>query len=230
MERIQHRWLWVLALAVAAAPVALAEDPPAPKEDEPSASDVLKQLAPKEGEIRRPPPEPPAAAAAPGANEPERPAAPPPPLVATEPRQEPSSSEVLEQLRSRDGAMQPIVRPNLPGARRSETLSPEAMPRNAIVPVSTRLIPDGHRVVDRPGRLQREGDFWVFAFESRSTQQAEPPLRLLPNRALEDMEIASAGGTRAMVFLVSGEVTEYHGVNYLLIQKMLVRPNLGNLK
>lgn len=231
MNRIRPQWIWTLGLAIAAASFAWADDPPARDDDEPSAADVLKQLAPREGEIRRPPPEPPPDETTPPAGS-QSPAAfePPPPSTATEPPQEPSPEDVLERLRSRDGALQPIVRPNLPGARRSETLAPEALPRNAIVPVSTRLIPDGHRIVDRPGRLHREGDFWVFAVESRSTREAEPPLRLLPNRALEDMEIASAGGTRPLVFIVSGEVTEYHGVNYLLIQKMLVRPNLGNLK
>jgi hypothetical protein len=32
------------------------------------------------------------------------------------------------------------------------------------------------------------------------------------------------------VFIVSGEVTEYHGVNYLLVQKLLIRPSMGNLR
>ncbi|MCK6456462.1 MAG: hypothetical protein L6Q92_08030 [Phycisphaerae bacterium] len=151
-----------------------------------------------------------------------------PPLV--EPRDEPSASDVLERLMPREGVPQPIVRPVVPGQRRPMATATEALPKNAVVPLESRLLPDGYRLVDRPGRLQREGDFWVFAFESRSTQAAEPPMRLLPNRMLEDMEIASAGGTRSIVFLISGEVTEYHGVNYLLIQKMLVRPNYGNLR
>jgi hypothetical protein len=52
----------------------------------------------------------------------------------------------------------------------------------------------------------------------------------LPNRLLEDMEVASAGGSKSVVFIVSGELTEYHGANYLLVQKLLTKPNLGNLK
>jgi len=147
-----------------------------------------------------------------------------------EPKHEPSPEDVLSTLTSKEGAAPPIVRPNLPTMKRPTTIAPEGRPRNAIVPVDTKLLPDGYRLVDRPGRLQREGDYWVYAFESRSTQQVEPPMRLLPNRALEDMEITSAGGTRPVVFLVSGEVTEYHGVNYLLVQKLLIRPNLGNLR
>jgi hypothetical protein len=78
--------------------------------------------------------------------------------------------------------------------------------------------------------LTREGDYYVFSIESRSDGPPEPPIRVLPNRLLEDMEIASAGGTISAVFLVSGELTAYHGVNYLLVQKLLTRPKLGNLK
>lgn len=146
------------------------------------------------------------------------------------PRPEPTASEVLEMLKPREGMSRPIVRPVIPGRQQRTRPAPAATPPNAVVPVEHRLWPDGYRLVDRPGRLQREGDYWVFAFESRSTQTAEPPIRLLPNRMLEDMEIASAGGTRSVVFLLSGEVTEYHGVNYLLVQKMLIRPDFGNLK
>ncbi len=146
------------------------------------------------------------------------------------PRPEPSADEVLRALEPREGTPRQIVRPVEPGESVRRTLAPQDQPRNAIVPVDTRLLPDGYRLVDRPGRLAREGEYWVLAFESRGTQSAEPPMRLLPNRMLEDMEIASAGGTQPVVFLVSGEVTQYHGVNYLLVQKLLVRPNLGNLR
>jgi hypothetical protein len=160
----------------------------------------------------------------------QRPAAPATRPAQVEPRAEPTAADVLDMLTPREGVARPIVRPNLPGMQQPTRLDERAAPRNAVVPVERRLLPDGHRLVDRPGRLQREGDYWVYAFESRSTERAEPPLRLLPNRALEDMEIASAGGTRPIVFLVSGEVTEYHSVNYLLVQKMLVRPDMGNLR
>ncbi|HVP11521.1 MAG TPA: hypothetical protein VMV94_10080 [Phycisphaerae bacterium] len=104
------------------------------------------------------------------------------------------------------------------------------MPANAVGPVNPKLMPDGYRIVDRPGRLTREGDYWIFSFESRGRGETELPIRLLPNRLLEDMEMASSAGSKEVVFVVSGEVTEYHGVNYLLIQKLLTRPDLGNLK
>lgn len=105
-----------------------------------------------------------------------------------------------------------------------------ALPANAVAPVAPKLMPDGYRIVDRPGRLAREGDYWVFSAESRGRGAPDLPIRLLPNRLLEDMEIVSEGGTKEVVFIVSGELTEYHGVNYLLVQKLLTRPDLGNIK
>ena len=44
------------------------------------------------------------------------------------------------------------------------------------------------------------------------------------------MEIIAEGGRKSVVFVVSGEVTEYRGVNYLMIQKLLIRPDLGNFR
>jgi hypothetical protein len=147
-----------------------------------------------------------------------------------EPRREPTPSEILRQLTKTDNAApRPIVRPVQPG-QEQVTVAPTALPANAIAPLAQKLMPDGYRVVDRPGRLTREGDYWVLSFESRGRGETELPIRLLPNRLLEDMEMASSGGTKEVVFIISGEVTEYHGVNYLLVQKLLTRPDLGNLK
>ncbi len=149
-----------------------------------------------------------------------------------EPPREPSASDILKALsKEQQGGPRPVILPSRPGQTvRTTTVDPAVLPSNAIVPPSPRLFPDGYRVVDRPGRLTREGDYYTFSFESRSEGTPELPIRLLPNRLLEDMEVASAGGTKPLVFLISGELTEYHGVNYLLVQKLLTRPSLGNLK
>ncbi len=146
------------------------------------------------------------------------------------PPREPSASDVLsELLKSKRGGGRPVISPVRPGRARSR-LAPEALPKNAIVPATNRLLPDGYRLVNRTGRLARDADYFVFAFESRGLGTPESPIRLLPNRLLEDMEIQSSGGTTPIVFIISGEVTEYHGVNYLLVQKLLIRPDLGNLR
>ena len=149
-----------------------------------------------------------------------------------EPPREPSATDILKALtKPEDAPPKPVILPTEPGQTiERKEVDPAILPQNAVAPITPRLYPDGYRIVDRPGRLAREGDYYVFAFESRGRGEAELPIRLLPNRLLEDMEIASAGGTKPIVFLISGELTEYHGVNYLLVQKLLTRPELGNLK
>lgn len=148
------------------------------------------------------------------------------------PPREPSPSEILKALmKDNDAPPRPLVLPSQPGQTvRNKQVDPSVLPANAVAPITPRLYPDGYRIVDRPGRLSREGDYYVFSFESRGEGPAELPMRLLPNRLLEDMEIATAGSSTPIVFLVSGELTEYHGVNYLLVQKLLTRPEMGNLK
>ncbi len=89
--------------------------------------------------------------------------------------------------------------------------------------------PDGFVLIDRPGRISREGQWWVFTFESDSPAFEEPPVRLLPNRMLEHAVYEVEGSPHA-VFVVSGEVTDYEGQNYLLLRKLLRRRQMGNLK
>ena len=84
---------------------------------------------------------------------------------------------------------------------------------------------------ERPGRLiAAEADkWWTLAFEDRGLNPGNKPMRLLPNRLLETAIALSDGGAKSTVFVVSGEITEYHGVNYLLLRKVLVHRSFGNL-
>lgn len=84
---------------------------------------------------------------------------------------------------------------------------------------------------ERPGRLVApEADkWWTLAFEDRGLNPGSKPMRLLPNRLLETAISLSDGGAKSTVFVVSGEITEYHGVNYLLLRKVLVHRSFGNL-
>ncbi len=144
------------------------------------------------------------------------------------PRREPSPSEIIKMLQEeREPRKTVLTLPSRPGEERRTTVIDAP---NAIQPLVHKLLPDGSRIVDRPGRLARHDDYFVFSFESRGEGAPEPPIRLLPNRLLEDMEIYSEGGEKPVVFVVSGEVTEYRGLNYLLIQKLLLQPDLDNLK
>jgi len=148
-----------------------------------------------------------------------------------DPRRTISPEELLKELQKdtmRTG--RPITAADRPGPAQRRVVDVDSVADGGIRPAAKKLLPDGSRIVDRPGRLTREGNYFTLSFESRGQGAPEMPIRLLPNRLLEDMEIVSAGGTKSIVFVVSGEVTEYRGVNYLLVQMLLVRPDLGNLK
>jgi hypothetical protein len=88
--------------------------------------------------------------------------------------------------------------------------------------------PDGHILADRAGRLVRDGGWWVFTFEANSGKHEEPPMRLLPNRMLE-RAVFEVSGSPNIVFIISGEVTDFQGKNYLLLRKLLRRRDFGNI-
>ncbi len=91
-------------------------------------------------------------------------------------------------------------------------------------------LPDGAMLADRMGRITQEGHWWVFHFESDNPAFPEPPMKLLPNQALERMVRESRGGMEPVVFIVTGEVTDFKGENYLLPRKVLRKRDMGNLK
>ena len=91
------------------------------------------------------------------------------------------------------------------------------------------LLPEGAYLVDRSGRLVKQGRWWTFVLEDRGEVVRSRPMRVLPSQLLETMEYASQDGTGDVVFVVSGEITEFHGVNYLLLRKVLIQRDLGNL-
>ena len=91
--------------------------------------------------------------------------------------------------------------------------------------------PEGTFLVDQLGRVVPSSEgWWSLAWEDRGELAGRKPVRMLPNRLLETAIALSGGGTHGVVFIVSGEVTEYKGVNYLLVRKVLVRRDLGNLR
>ncbi len=92
------------------------------------------------------------------------------------------------------------------------------------------LLFDGSAVVNRPGRLIRQGTWWVLVSESDHPDHPEPPLRLLPNQGVEAMVRLSQGRAAGPVFLVSGEVTAFFGENYLLTRAVRHRMDMGNLR
>ena len=135
---------------------------------------------------------------------------------ASRPTRPPTASEIIEQLMTDSPVRTPqaSTAPAPPNPGRAEA-GGQARPEGTIVP-------------EFPARLVRSENWWTLVRETRGLHSEGPPVSVLPNRLLEIMVSASAGGTKSIVFLVSGELTEYRGVNHLLLHKVLIRRDLGN--
>jgi hypothetical protein len=90
----------------------------------------------------------------------------------------------------------------------------------------TALIREGDYIPDRVGRLTKtpDGQF-EFMFDADGKNLQDPPMIILPNLALMRMESAVTSASRDLKFRISGQVTEYKGRNYILIDKMVVPPD-----
>ncbi len=137
-----------------------------------------------------------------------------------------SADDVLEQF-ERD---RPKARPLLPGTRPGTEVVREPVANDDPRRSPARL-PEGYFLVDRAGRLTRDGDWFVFNFtgDNNPGSTPDPPMRMLPNRMLERMIRESKGSTVSVEFIVSGEVTDFMGENHLLLRKLLRKRRVGNL-
>jgi hypothetical protein len=89
---------------------------------------------------------------------------------------------------------------------------------------------EGTPIVRRIGRIVPQGDGWAFAFDTDHAQDAEQPLRLLPNQSLQFMVELYERNPAGLVFTISGEVTDFSGRNYVLARSVTRRLDLGNLR
>lgn len=134
---------------------------------------------------------------------------------------QPTADEVRKDMLRGGPPVTPLQRPG----RKVKAVKRQSIPRmssRADARTGQKLLPEGHYIADRRGRLLREGDQLVFVFESDGKALADPPLALLPNRWLERMETDVTASPEPMVFQASGEVTTYRGRNYLLLRKVLI--------
>jgi len=88
----------------------------------------------------------------------------------------------------------------------------------------------GSMVVDRVVRIYAEdkAGWWIVSFVGDNTLR-EPPIRVLPSPLLEEAEKEVAAAPPKIKFRVSGELTEYKGRRYLLLRKLMVERDLGQL-
>lgn len=156
-----------------------------------------------------------------------QPAPPTEPPVAGEPSPGqpavPSAEEIQEAFEKARPRNVPIPPTPLPSTEETKPTDRTELPTGA-------RFPDGYLLVDRAGRMVREGEWWTFAFESDSPGYEEPPMKLLPNRMLERMIYETQGASGNVVFVVSGEVTDFQNENFLLLRKLLRRRDMGNIQ
>ena len=90
------------------------------------------------------------------------------------------------------------------------------------------VLREGTFIVDRTGRLTRGADAqsWEFTFEADARAMQDPPVVILPNLKLMSMENAIKSSSRDLRFRVTGMVTEYGGRNYILLEKVVVVPDV----
>ena len=151
--------------------------------------------------------------------------------AATQPgaAREPSAEEIIKQLMENKPLRAVVLPEQVPAV---PTASAPAAGGPLPGPTGPEVVrwPEETMLVDRAGRVVPGERWWMLAFEDHGKNPSTAPIRLLPNRQLEDAIATSGGGTRAVVFVVSGEVTEYRGGNHLLLRKVLIRRELGNLR
>jgi hypothetical protein len=148
----------------------------------------------------------------------------------TKPSKELSADEMLNQM---------LKSPDKSGGARPLAPLPEAKDggpdktsgKGAVAPSApvVNVLREGTFLVDRLGRLSRskDGSQAEFVFESDGTSLQDPPVLILPNLKLMQMEDATTGNSiRDLRFRVSGTVTEYRGRNYILMDKVVVVPEI----
>jgi len=142
-------------------------------------------------------------------------------LMATEPVRAVVMPETMTRVEQSDEPSE------APGP--AERLEPSAGPSSGDPSIGEW--PEGTLLIDRVGRVVLGDDgWWMLAFEDQGHNARLQPVRLLPNRLLEEALSLSEGGTRGVVFEVSGEITVYRNVRHLLLRKVLVRRDIGNFR
>jgi hypothetical protein len=162
------------------------------------------------------------------------PAAPQQPKPTTQPTTRPTTSPA--RALTADEMLSQMLRPP-PSATGERVLQAPADPplldkrsgKGAVIPnaPAVSVMREGTFLVDRTGRLTKAADGTAeFSFESDGRALRDPPVVILPSLKLVAMEEAVKGANRDLRFRISGMVTEYRGRNYVLLEKVLVVPEV----
>jgi hypothetical protein len=136
-----------------------------------------------------------------------------------------SAEEMLKQMLQPQGQSAEPIKPLPDLAPAVDATSGDAAvaPQAATQPLTR----EGTFVLDRVARLTpaAEGKGFELTFDSDGNTLGDPPMVLLPNRKLMQLEDRVKTSYRDLKLRVSGEVTEYRGRNYLLLQRWSVVPD-----
>jgi hypothetical protein len=127
------------------------------------------------------------------------------------------ADQVLNQM------LKPSTRPSTPLAPVPERApTDKSSGSGAVKPDAPRVnvIREGTFVFDRIARLNKTSSGQPeLAFESDGKALRDPPMLILPNLKLQQMEDQVAAASRDLKFRVTGMVTEYRGRNYILLER-----------
>jgi hypothetical protein len=103
--------------------------------------------------------------------------------------------------------------------------------KNAIAPAAPQLnlVREGTYIPDRTGRLTHSADGQTaeLTFDADGKALKDPPMIILPNQKLMQMENAVTGNSRDLKFKITGVVTEYKGRNYILLERVVAIPDVA---
>ena len=126
------------------------------------------------------------------------------------------------QNRAGAGVIQPRTFPTTPMTDNTSGLAAVA-PNAPTMP----LLREGTFLVDRSGRLGRSPDGAMeFRFDSDGRALRDPPMIVLSNSKLMQMEEENKRSNRDLRFRITGIITEYRGRNGVLIEKVVVIPDV----
>jgi len=144
--------------------------------------------------------------------------------------------QLLEQLDAN-----PLVAPTQTPF--NSTGSSDSMPLSGTMDIDPRVLGvapgqempklrrEGEFIVNRRGRLVQapNGRHALFVFEADSQKSPETPMVFAPCLMLQNMEdiVRERGGK--VIFILSGQVLVYRGINYLLPTMMKLAIDRGNL-
>lgn len=136
----------------------------------------------------------------------------------------PSAQQTMNQLLAPGAGTRPLppatVGPMVDSTTGSGAVAPGAP--------SLNVMREGTFIINRVGRLtsSADGQQKEFTFDSDGKTMKDPPMIILPNLKLMQMENAVSSSSRDLRFRVSGMVTEYKGRNYVLLDKVVVVPDV----